>query len=203
MATVKKLSMIAIGATFLALGTNSAAEGAIIGGKIFSTGGEISVQVLPAEAGLTSNLSLYSPGAQRFIATNRDVGKVVNLGSFQAGLELIFGIFTQGKKAKDRNTFLMGEGSRNPDGIAHAAVAFLSPGVAIVGFEDKLGGGDLDYDDNTFRFTGAIANTPDTAEAEPVPEPTTVLGTLAFGAVVSSWRMKRKQQQKVLNSTVA
>ncbi|XZO00976.1 MAG: PEP-CTERM sorting domain-containing protein [Microcoleus sp.] len=39
--------------------------------------------------------------------------------------------------------------------------------------------------------------------SEPVPEPTTVLGTLAFGAVVSSWRMKRKQQQKVLNSTVA
>jgi hypothetical protein len=41
-----------------------------------------------------------------------------------------------------------------------------------------------------------------TVESEPVPEPTTVLGTLAFGAVVSSWRMKRKQQQKVLNSTV-
>ncbi|WP_293151875.1 MULTISPECIES: hypothetical protein [unclassified Microcoleus] len=38
--------------------------------------------------------------------------------------------------------------------------------------------------------------------AEPVPEPTTVLGSLAFGAVISSWRMKRKQQQKVLNSTV-
>ena len=38
--------------------------------------------------------------------------------------------------------------------------------------------------------------------AEPVPEPTTVLGTLAFGAVVTRWRMKRKQQQKVLNSTI-
>lgn len=38
--------------------------------------------------------------------------------------------------------------------------------------------------------------------SEPVPEPTTVLGTLAFGAVLSRWRMKRKQQQKVLNSTV-
>ncbi len=38
--------------------------------------------------------------------------------------------------------------------------------------------------------------------AEPVPEPTTVLSTLAFGAVISSWRMKRKQQHKILNSTV-
>jgi hypothetical protein len=38
--------------------------------------------------------------------------------------------------------------------------------------------------------------------AEPVPEPTTVLSTFAFGAVISSWRMKRKQQHKILNSTV-
>ncbi len=30
---------------------------------------------------------------------------------------------------------------------------------------------------------------------EAVPEPTTMFGTLAFGAVVSRWRMKRKQQQ--------
>jgi hypothetical protein len=40
-------------------------------------------------------------------------------------------------------------------------------------------------------------------DPESVPEPTTVLGTLAFGAVISRWRMKRKQQQKVLNSTVS
>ncbi|XZN90923.1 MAG: alpha/beta hydrolase [Microcoleus sp.] len=46
-------------------------------------------------------------------------------------------------------------------------------------------------------------NTTPIDNPESVPEPTTVLGTLAFGAVVSSWRMKRKQQQKVLNSTVA
>lgn len=40
-------------------------------------------------------------------------------------------------------------------------------------------------------------------DPESVPEPTTVLGTLAFGAVLSRWRMKHKQQQKVLNSTVS
>ncbi|MEG4809309.1 hypothetical protein QUA79_17655 [Microcoleus sp. F8-D1] len=43
----------------------------------------------------------------------------------------------------------------------------------------------------------------DSQESTPVPEPTTVLGTLAFGAVISSWRMKRKQQQKSLNLTVS
>lgn len=45
-------------------------------------------------------------------------------------------------------------------------------------------------------------NTTPIDNPESVPEPTTVLGTLAFGAVISRWRMKRKQQQKVLNSTV-
>ncbi len=43
----------------------------------------------------------------------------------------------------------------------------------------------------------------DSQESTAVPEPTTVLGTLAFGAVLSRWRMKHKQQQKVLNSTVS
>ncbi|MEG4343116.1 alpha/beta hydrolase [Microcoleus sp. A003_D6] len=37
-------------------------------------------------------------------------------------------------------------------------------------------------------------------DPESVPEPTTMLGTLAFGAVISRWRMQRKQQQKALNS---
>jgi hypothetical protein len=201
MSAVNKLSMVAIGATFLTLGTSIAAEAATIGGQLFSTGGEISVQVLPASAGLTSELSLYFPGPQQFIATNREVGKTVNLGTFAAGIELIFGIFTQGRRSSDRNTFLMGSGARNPDGLAHAAVNFLSPGVAIVGFEDRLGGGDLDYDDNSFLFQGGIADTP--SAPEPVPEPTTIFGTLAFGAVVTRWRMKRKVQQKVLNSTVS
>lgn len=46
-------------------------------------------------------------------------------------------------------------------------------------------------------------NTTSINDPESVPEPTTVLGTLAFGAVISRWRMKRKQQQKALNSTIS
>ena len=38
---------------------------------------------------------------------------------------------------------------------------------------------------------------------ESVPEPTNILGTLAFGAVIFRWRVKRKQQQKVMNSIVS
>jgi hypothetical protein len=62
------------------------------------------------------------------------------------------------------------------------------------------------YSPNKVTHIGASfetgKNTTPITDPESVPEPTTVLGTLAFGAVISRWRMKRKQQQKVLNSTV-
>jgi hypothetical protein len=56
------------------------------------------------------------------------------------------------------------------------------------------------YPNNTGAYSGTIDIVP---PSEPVPEPTTVLGTLAFGAVISRWRVKHKQQQKVLNSTLS
>jgi len=59
---------------------------------------------------------------------------------------------------------------------------------------------DTYYPNDTGAYSGTIDIIP---PSEPVPEPTTVLGTLAFGAVISRWRVKHKQQQKVLNSTVS
>jgi len=59
---------------------------------------------------------------------------------------------------------------------------------------------DTYYPNDTGAYSGTINIIP---PSEPVPEPTTVLGTLAFGAVISRWRVKHKQQQKVLNSTVS
>ncbi|WP_293341852.1 MULTISPECIES: alpha/beta hydrolase [unclassified Microcoleus] len=166
----------------------------IVGGQLFSTGEDVFVEVLrPITARYTSHLSLYQPKKQ-YIATNWEVGKKINLGSFSRGIELIFGIYVQ----NSRNTFIMGPGSRNGDGLPHARVNFIAPEIADVGFEDLWGGGDWDFNDHNFRFSGGISD----SVPEPVPEPTTVLGSLAFGAVVSRWRMKRKQQQKVVNSTV-
>ncbi len=140
-----------LGWLLMAAGPLSAAG--IIGGQLFATGGNVTVEVLPASAGYTSELHLISPGPDRFIALNHDVGTVVNLGSFTAGVELVFGIYVR----DTGDTFRMGPASRNPDGIEHAGVDNTAPGVAIVGFEDLLGGGDLDYDDNVFKFTGGIA----------------------------------------------
>ncbi|MEC4984226.1 MAG: PKD domain-containing protein [Oscillatoria sp. PMC 1068.18] len=148
-----KLSTILTGATFILLGTVSASEAATLGGRLYATGGNVSVQVLGGTAGLTSYLGLYSPVLINPIASNRGVGKVVNLGKFAPGQELIFGISAGG------HTFFTGPGKRNPDGLPHAVVDLIGPGGVKVGFEDLFGGGDLDYDDNNFMFRGGIATT--------------------------------------------
>lgn len=114
-----------------------------IGGRIFSNGGQLEVEILPASAGFTSELHFVSPGPERFIATNRDAGTLVKLGSFPAGTELVFSIFVR----DTQRTFLAGPGSRNPDGLPHAEVTCFGDGTAQLGFEDQLGGGDTNYAD--------------------------------------------------------
>ena len=71
----------------------------------------------------------------------------------------------------------MGPASRNPDGMLHAGVDDIGGGLFVVGFEDILGGGDLDYDDNRFQFEGAVTPTE-------VPEPAT-LTLLGLGLVAA------------------
>jgi hypothetical protein len=135
----------------------------VLGGQLFALGGDVKVEVEAATAGFVSELHLYSPtNSFGTIALNTEVGKVVDLGTFPAGTELVFGIFVR----NTGNTFKMGPGTRNPDGLQHAVVDASSPGVATVGFEDLLNGGDRDFDDNVFRFTGDIApNVPPTVDA--------------------------------------
>jgi RHS repeat-associated protein/uncharacterized repeat protein (TIGR01451 family) len=127
-----------------------------LGGQIFSTGGPVEVQVLPASAGITSELWLFEPIAKK-IGTNRDVDQTFQVGSFPAGAELVFGI------KYDSTEFRMGPGDRNPDGIPHAVVTELENGKLKAGFEDLFGGGDRDYDDNLFEFRGGIATEPPVA----------------------------------------
>jgi hypothetical protein len=123
-----------------------------LGDRLFSTGGDITVEVRPATAGLVSELRLYNAdGTFIRIASNRDVGARVALPARPEGQELLFGIFVQGR------TFMLGPGDRNPDGLAHAKVVNSGERQYDVGFEDLFNGGDRDYDDNVFRFSGGLA----------------------------------------------
>jgi hypothetical protein len=114
-----------------------------LGGRIFANGGEVEVEILPSIAGFTSELNFISPGPARFIGTNRDPGTIVRLGTFPAGVELIFSIFVR----ETQRTFVTGPGSGNPDGLAHAEVTCFGKGRSNIGFEDQMGGGDRNFVD--------------------------------------------------------
>ena len=173
----RSCSRVAGAATLLALTlafASPAAAAPVLGGMLFYSGGTVTVEVLQPTASYTSDLDLFlfSPGltvvAAPDFGTNHDVGKTTTFTpsalGYALGQELMFGIYVRNTGF----TYLMGAGSRNPDGLRHAAVDSLGGGVYVVGFEDLYGGGNLDYDDHNFRFTGGIST-------NPVPEPSTLL----------------------------
>ena len=125
-----------------------------LGDQLFSTGGDITIEVLPSTAGLRSELRLYAPdGSFTPIASNRDVGRIVTLPARPRNEELVFAIQIGNEGA----LFKMGPGERNPDGLPHAVVKPTGERQFEVGFEDLRNGGDRDYDDNVFRFSGGLA----------------------------------------------
>ena len=113
------------------------------GGRVYATGGEVEAEIIASSAGFNIELYLISPGPQRFVATNRDPGAIVKLGSFSPGAELIFGVFVR----DTQQFFRMGSGSGNPDGLMHAEVTCFAGNRSVIGFEDQQGGGDGDYND--------------------------------------------------------
>jgi hypothetical protein len=124
------------------------------GDRLFSTGGDITIEVLKKTAGLRSELRLYNADSTFIpIASNTELGRVVVLPARPAGEELLFGIFVSGPN----QTYQLGPGTRNPDGFAHAKVVKSGERQYDVGFEDLFNGGDRDYDDNVFRFSGGLA----------------------------------------------
>lgn len=128
-----------------------------IGARLYYAGGEVTVQVLQVEAAYTSELRLpdLTSGRPEVLSTNRELGREVTFDpsrmGYAVGAELVFEI----RVVDTGDVFRMGPSQRNPDGLAHARVR--AAGAAYdVGFEDVRGGGDLDYDDNVFRFTGRL-----------------------------------------------
>jgi hypothetical protein len=161
-------ALIAVAAALM-LAAPTEAQG-VIGGRLFATGGTVDILVQPGTAAFTSRLFLQHPDRTRTsVALNTEVGKHVTVGPFPAGEELVFGIIMA-----DQQPFLMGPASRNPDGIAHAEVTETGVRTFLVGFEDQFGGGDRDYDDTVFQFTGNLAPTRPPSAGNPTPTtPTT------------------------------
>ena len=144
------------------------------GKKVFSSGmADVNVQVLnpatvspvprehpkPDLSPYNRGLYLLSPGPERFIASNKDAGKVINLGKLPPG-ELVFAI-----RPIDRNDyFRTGDPKQNPDGLVHAEVrTFGSDSPVEIWFEDAFGKkgtdrSDRDFNDLVVSVSGGIDN---------------------------------------------
>jgi len=132
----------------------------VLGGQLFYTGGNVTIDVLAKSAAYDSELRLYDSSlALQFanIALASQTGLSVMFApssyGFNVGDELVFGI----RVINTGNIFFMGPAGRNPDGVAHAEVDTLSSTSFFVGFEDLYGGGDFDYNDMRFNMSGALA----------------------------------------------
>lgn len=176
----KKLLSLVVAAG-LSLGGSLAQASAILGlgGSIFATGGNVSVDVLASESGFDNLIELFYSytDANHNLVNKTFIGidnhaATVDLGTFAAGQELVFGIISP------QGTFVLGNGARNTDGLKHGWVASTATQSGFaeswnVGFEDLLNGGDRDYNDAIFRVSQQAAS---------VPEPS-ALALLAIGLI--------------------
>jgi hypothetical protein len=138
-------------AVTLAAAALVAPASADFGDMLYASGGEVTVEILSSSAGYTSDLSLVSP-VEIYIGSNRDTGLLTSLGTFAAGTEMLFQLFVRDTE----QAYFTGAAPRNPDGLIHANVVWEGPSTALVGFEDIYGGGDMDFNDCTFRFRGVV-----------------------------------------------
>jgi hypothetical protein len=143
-----------------------------LGGSVYSTGaGDVIVQILdsnmvrPLPRGhnkpdlslFNSGLWLLSPGQPRYIGSNHELGKTVNLGTFQAGVEVVLAL-----KVDDYHCFLQtGNPTNNIDNLDHVIFRTFSRGPMELWFEDApgpLGWGrsDRDFNDLVISLGGGV-----------------------------------------------
>ena len=153
------------------------------GGTITATGGDVTVEVLHSSSGYYNRINFFPsfPDESNAVFVGIDnYLRSLALGTFSAGTELVFGI------TNHHDTYFMGDGSRNSDGIIHAFVKNLGPSGnyverVLVGFEDLPGGGDNDFNDVFIRVSQTAA----------VPAPET-LGIMLLGLSALVLRRSRK-----------
>mgnify|MGYP003665128747 CR=1 FL=1 len=88
-------------------------------------------------------------GSTRTSSEPLKAGDFIDLGFGDNGIQLDFFLISNG--ANGGQQWLWNDYRRNPDGLQHM-VAFMIPDsrFILLGFEDIIGGGDLDYNDSLF-----------------------------------------------------
>src|SRR5208337_298095 len=138
------------------------------GNILKASGGDVTVTFLgPTGAAYEESLFVVNPNpgdAGQFMDNKTTPnGTTYDLGTYAAGTEIEFGLYVD----NTGNTWYDGPASRNADGAVHANIVGDYEGLAdtsFVGFEDLVyPGGDFNYVDEVFAFTGteAASSVPD------------------------------------------
>ncbi|MEM6519596.1 MAG: DUF4114 domain-containing protein [Cyanobacteria bacterium P01_C01_bin.70] len=140
-----------------------------------------------APAMLIENASLQGSGG------NLKAGDGFILSDFEglSGIAQFEFLIASNGYGKDNPTLLYTDASKNSDGLEHVtAFGYTDEATGdyytFIGFEDIVGGGDLDYNDVVLVAKGF--QNPDVD----VPEPMSSLAVLAVGAIVAGGALKKK-----------
>jgi hypothetical protein len=149
----------------------TAQPGQIPAARIYSldSNAQVWAKFCGGTAGYTSDTYVQGDPNPVYIGTGNVTpsGTIVDLGLFTSGSELVFFIYVR----NTGYTYYTGPGSRNPDGIVHAAIEDLGNGFWRIGFEDLYGGGDKDYDDiNLLIYADAIIAPPCDGQGDDVDD---------------------------------
>ena len=170
-----------------------------VGQTLIASGGDVSVTFLgPTGASYDEHLFVLTPtiasgpaagGAHFFDNHSTPNGTVVDLGTFAAGTEIVFGLYVD----TTGETYYDGPASRNADGFVHAYMVNNYLGQAdttYVGFEDLngLSGADWNYVDQVYSFTGTVGSSS-------VPDAASTLTLLGMG-LISLGALGRRRLQK-------
>lgn len=173
----------------------------IIGGKmIVGKDGDVTATFAGKDAAYSGSLFVYSPtGKSMVFSSSAAVGTTVNIGTFAAGTELVFGYTVH----DTGHTFLTGPKSANADGAEHAKAvttydSALDQYMTMVGMEDLWGGGDMDYNDFQFLLSNVIdpldtLAVPGALASVPEPGPIALLG---IGALMFGWMGRRARKTR-------
>lgn len=171
-------------------GAATAAPIAAVGSEglsVIATGGEILATFEGNTGSFTAILYLGSDVTELFNNHLTEIGKVISLGSFAAGTELVFRMHVN----DTGDDFYTGPADRNADQTAHArAQAEWQLGTTLVSFEDLRGvpEGAFGYNDMSFSLKGVSVSA--------VPEPSGLLLAMGGVAALTGLQGKRRLARK-------